>query len=66
MTRFHEKVEGRTKQIVGHMVGDNEPVAEGQAQEHAAEPRKHQDDAGLQGPLDPPRGDPGRQPKRSD
>jgi uncharacterized protein YjbJ (UPF0337 family) len=36
MSKFHEKVEGRTKQIVGHMVGDNELVLEGMAQERNA------------------------------
>ena len=66
MTRFHEKVEGRTKQIVGHMVGGDEPIAEGKAQERATEPGKREVDSGLQGPLDPPSGDPARDQERRD
>jgi len=58
MSRFHEKVEGRTKQIVGQMVGDAELIAEGEAQERAAEHGHREGDAGLQGPHDPPKAPP--------
>jgi hypothetical protein len=32
MSKFHEKVEGRTKQIVGQMIGDDQLVREGRTQ----------------------------------
>lgn len=32
MTRFHEKVEGRVKQMVGEMIGDHQLVHEGAEQ----------------------------------
>ena len=32
MGKFHEKVEGRTKQIVGQMIGDDQLVREGRMQ----------------------------------
>ena len=39
MTRIREKAQGRTKQIVGQMVGDELLVEEGKEQErHADEP----------------------------
>jgi hypothetical protein len=63
MSRFHEKAEGRTKQIVGQMVGDDELIAEGQAQERAAgRDQPAGEESGLQGPLDPPRGNPASNP----
>ena len=37
MSKFHEKVEGRTKQIVGQMIGDDQLVREGKTQERKAE-----------------------------
>ena len=37
MSKFHEKVEGRTKQIVGQMIGDDQLVREGRTQERKAE-----------------------------
>jgi uncharacterized protein YjbJ (UPF0337 family) len=37
MTKFREKAQGRTKQIVGQMIGDNELVQEGKEQERQAE-----------------------------
>ena len=37
MSKFHEKVEGRTKQIVGQMIGDHQLVREGKTQERKAE-----------------------------
>lgn len=32
MTKFHDKVEGRTKQIFGEMIGDGRLVSEGKEQ----------------------------------
>ena len=37
MTRFHDKAEGRTKQIIGQMIGDDKLVQEGKAEEQRAE-----------------------------
>ena len=37
MSKFHEKVEGRTKQIVGQMIGDDQLVREGKTQERKTE-----------------------------
>jgi uncharacterized protein YjbJ (UPF0337 family) len=37
MTRFREKAQAKTKQIVGQMVGDNRLVEEGQEQERKAQ-----------------------------
>ena len=37
MSKFHEKVEGRTKQFVGQMIGDDQLVREGKTQERKAE-----------------------------
>ena len=32
MSRFHEKAEGHTKQIIGQMIGDEQLVIEGKQQ----------------------------------
>jgi len=37
MTKLREKAQGRTKQIVGQMIGDDELVHEGKEQERKAE-----------------------------
>ena len=37
MTRFHDKAEGRTKQIVGQMIGDDKLVQEGKEEERKSE-----------------------------
>lgn len=54
MTRFHDKVEGRTKQIVGHMVGDDQLIAEGQAQERTAGDGQHESEAPQHATRDHP------------
>ena len=36
MSKFHEKVEGRTKQFVGQIIGDDQLVREGETQERKA------------------------------
>ncbi|WJR80465.1 hypothetical protein [Bradyrhizobium sp. NP1] len=46
MSKFREKAQGRTKQVVGEMIGDRELVDEGREQERKAEKeaqRDHQD-----------------------
>lgn len=37
MTRLQEKAQGRTKQVVGQMIGDDKLVVEGKAEERRAE-----------------------------
>ena len=37
MTKLREKAQGRTKQIVGQMIGDDQLVHEGKEQERKAE-----------------------------
>ena len=37
MSKFHDKVEGRTKQFVGQIIGDDQLVREGKTQERKAE-----------------------------
>jgi uncharacterized protein YjbJ (UPF0337 family) len=37
MSKFHEKAEALTKQVVGQMVGDDELVQEGKEQQQKAE-----------------------------
>jgi uncharacterized protein YjbJ (UPF0337 family) len=37
MNKFREKAQGRTKQIVGQMIDDNQLVQEGKEQERHAE-----------------------------
>jgi uncharacterized protein YjbJ (UPF0337 family) len=37
MSTFREKAQGRTKKVVGQMIGDDELVQEGQEQERKAE-----------------------------
>jgi uncharacterized protein YjbJ (UPF0337 family) len=37
MSKFREKAQGRTKQIVGQMIDDNQLVEEGKEQERHAE-----------------------------
>jgi uncharacterized protein YjbJ (UPF0337 family) len=37
MTKLREKAQGRTKQIVGQMIGDDQLVQEGKQQERQAE-----------------------------
>jgi uncharacterized protein YjbJ (UPF0337 family) len=37
MSKFREKAQGRTKQLVGQMTGDDELVREGKQQEERAE-----------------------------
>lgn len=42
MTKLREKAQGRTKQIVGQMIGDDELVHEGKEQELKAEKQEEQ------------------------
>ena len=42
MTKFREKAEGRTMQIVGQMIGDDQLVQEGKEQELQAEEQEEQ------------------------
>ena len=49
MSKFHEKVEGRTKQFVGQMIGDDQLVREGKTQE-----RKIEDDRSGRGDQSAP------------
>ncbi len=44
MSDLSEKVQGRTKQIVGQMVGDDLLVQEGKEQERVAEAARHTDE----------------------
>ncbi len=44
MSKFHERAQARTKQIIGQIVGDNELVSEGKAQERQAEPKTEPSD----------------------
>jgi uncharacterized protein YjbJ (UPF0337 family) len=44
MTKFHEKMEGRTKQIVGEMIGDSRLVSEGKEQIRKAEVKPQSDE----------------------
>jgi hypothetical protein len=37
MSTFREKAQGRTKQMVGEMIGDQQLVEEGKEQQHKAE-----------------------------
>ena len=37
MTRLQQKAQGRTKQVVGQMIGDDKLVLEGKAEEKSAE-----------------------------
>lgn len=39
MSKFHEKAQARTKQIIGQLVGDNRLVKEGKEQARQAEPK---------------------------
>ncbi len=39
MSKFREKAQARTKQLVGQMVGDDQLVQEGKEQERQAEPK---------------------------
>jgi uncharacterized protein YjbJ (UPF0337 family) len=39
MSKFHEKAQAQTKQIIGQLVGDNELVKEGKEQARQAEPK---------------------------
>ncbi len=50
MSTFREKAQGRTKQMVGQMIGDEQLVEEGKEQERKAEqpaksPDGHSEDA---------------------
>ena len=49
MTRFHEKAQGHTKQIVGQMIGDEQLVREGkqQAGDPGSESVAHHSDHGI-------------------
>jgi uncharacterized protein YjbJ (UPF0337 family) len=49
MTRFHDKAEGRTKQIVGQMIGDDKLVQEGKEEERKSE--KGQTEAARDRPV---------------
>jgi len=42
MTKLREKAQGRTKQIVGQMIGDDQLVHEGKEQELQAEEQEQQ------------------------
>lgn len=44
MTRLHDSIEGRTKQIVGEIIGDGRLVAEGDEQVRRARLHAEQDD----------------------
>jgi uncharacterized protein YjbJ (UPF0337 family) len=52
MTKFHEKVEGRTKQIFGEMIGDGRLVSEGKEQVRKAEVKPQPDDREIGSSLD--------------
>jgi len=41
MSTFREKAQGRTKQMVGEMIGDQQLVEEGKEQQHKAELEFH-------------------------
>jgi uncharacterized protein YjbJ (UPF0337 family) len=44
MSKFHEKAQAQTKQIIGQLVGDNELVKEGKEQARQAEPKTEPSD----------------------
>lgn len=44
MSKFHEKAQAKTKQIVGQMVGDDRLVREGQEQEQKADEKPESSD----------------------
>ena len=44
MSTFREKAQGRTKQMVGEMIGDRQLVEEGKEQAQEAERKAHADD----------------------
>jgi len=44
VTRLREKARGRTKQIVGQMIGDDKLVLEGKQEEQRAEEKEAADD----------------------
>ena len=52
MSKFHEKVEGRTKQIVGQMIGDDQLVREGKTQERKAEDDRSRPRRSIRVPSD--------------
>lgn len=43
MTRLQEKAQGRTKQVVGQIIGDDKMVLEGKEEERRAEKREAAD-----------------------
>ena len=53
MSTFREKAQGRTKQVVGQMIGDQKLVEEGKAQVDEAERMSHAADR----PTDMPASD---------
>ena len=48
MTRFQEKAQARTKQVVGQMIGDDKLVVEGKEEERRAEEKETPRDRGDQ------------------
>jgi uncharacterized protein YjbJ (UPF0337 family) len=44
MSRLQEKVQARTKQAVGQMIGDDRLVLEGKEQERHADEQRHEAD----------------------
>ncbi len=53
MTKLREKAQGRTKQIVGQMIGDDELVHEGKEQELDAEKEAENETASSSEPAQP-------------
>ena len=47
MTRMQQKAQGRTKQVVGKMIGDDKLVVEGKEEERQAEATQTADDKGA-------------------
>jgi uncharacterized protein YjbJ (UPF0337 family) len=53
MSKFHEKAQAQTKQIIGQLVGDNELVKEGKEQARQAEPKTEPSDQQSRADRDP-------------
>ena len=47
MTRLQEKARGRTKQVVGQMIGDDKLVLEGKEEERRADKKDAADNQGA-------------------
>jgi hypothetical protein len=53
MSKFHEKAQAQTKQIIGQLVGDNQLVKEGKEQARQAEPKTEPSDQQSRADRDP-------------